>query len=608
MAILLPALVFLLPLLITPGILFHYDITPKVVILSLMVAGCLMLPGQISGSIAALWAKKSGRWLCALAAAQSIWYAVATGLSSRPWFSLLGSNWRRMGLLTVVALSVFAVLAAANFSKWPEALSATLGAFAIATIIASVYGILQYFDIDPLQTASAYHAEAGDSVIVRPPGTLGHADYFGWWLAVALFCAVALARIATALWRWLALLACVLSGAAIVLSGTRSAIVAVAAGFLSLAVFSGFKPRRKHLLAGLLCAGLLLAFYFSPAGTRLQARVRWSSDEPIGGARPLLWRDSLRMAAARPWAGFGPETFAAEFPRYQSVELARLLPDFYHESPHNTALDALTSEGIPGLPITLGWAVLGAWAALQGWRARSPPGAALSSALVASCVASLFTAATAGPIFATLLVIAMLVGLSPGEMAGRSAIKPAAVFAVSAPIAACLAIFGVTLAVADFDLERFQSGTGDTAGSIRRYNASVRAALPGAAEDLYCARRLATICGATADPAIQAACVATATRAAARATRSSDNPPNAWYNLGMFAAEQNDEARVEISLRTSALLAPNWFKPHWALAKLLALTGRGAEAKKEAERAFFLDAGKDPEVRETVGRLTEQRP
>ena len=41
MAILLPALVFLLPLLITPGILFHYDITPRVVILSLMVAGCL---------------------------------------------------------------------------------------------------------------------------------------------------------------------------------------------------------------------------------------------------------------------------------------------------------------------------------------------------------------------------------------------------------------------------------------------------------------------------------------------------------------------------------------------------------------------------------------
>jgi len=370
----------------------------------------------------------------------------------------------------------------------------------------------------------------------------------------------------------------------------------------------------KHLPAGLVCAGLLLVFYFSPAGTRLQSRVRWSSDEPTGGARPLLWRDSLRMAAARPWAGFGPETFAAEFPRYQSVELARLLPDFYHESPHNTALDALTSEGIPGLLITLAWAVLGAWAAFHGWRAPSAPIAALSSALAASCVASVFTAVTAGPIFATLLVIAMLIGMDSAERVSRAAIKPAAaikpvmVFAVSAPIALCLAIFGVTLAAADFELASFQRGISDTVGSIRRYNSSVRAALPGAAEDLYCARRLATICGATPDQEIQAACVATATRAAARATRSADNPPNAWYNLGMFSAEQNDEARVEAALRTSASLAPNWFKPHWALANLLALTGRGAEAKREAERAFLLDAGKDTEVRQTLGKLTEQRP
>jgi O-antigen ligase len=619
MAILLPALV--LPLLITPGILFHYDITPKIVILSLTVAGCLMLPGQISSGTAALWSRKSGRCLCAIAAAQALWYAVATGLSSRPWFSLLGSNWRRMGLLTVLALSVFTVLAAAHLSKRPETLSAMLRAFAIATIIASIYGILQYFDIDPLQAASAYHAEAGDSIIVRPPGTLGHADYFGWWLAIALFCSLALARIATGPWKWLAVLACVLSGTAIVLSGTRSAILAVAAGSVSLAVFSGLKLRRKHLFAGLVCAGVLLTFYFSSAGTRLRARVRWSSDEPVGGARPLLWRDSLRMAAARPWAGFGPETFAAEFPRYQSVELARLLPDFYHESPHNTALDALTSEGIPGLLIALGWAGLGAGAVFHGWRARSALAAALFSALVTSCVASLFTAVTAGPIFATLLVIAMLVVLhpagaaldpagavNPGDGVSLHTIRPAAVFAISTPIAACLAFFGVALAIADFNLARFQRGTSDTAGSIRRYDASLRAALPGASEDLYCSRRLATICGATADREIQAACVATASRAAARGTRSADNPPNAWYNLGMFSAEQDNTGRVERSLRTAALLAPNWFKPHWALAQLLELTGREEEARREAERAFLLDAGKDREVRETVARLTKQRP
>jgi hypothetical protein len=603
MAILLPALALLLPLLITPGILFHYDITPKIIILSLMVAVCLGLPGQISTGLVALWNRKSGRWLCALAAAQSLWYAAVTGLSSRPWFSLLGSNWRRMGLLTVLALCVFAVLAAGHLSLSkspesgePEALVALLRASVVAAIIASAYGILQYFDIDPLQAASAYNAQAGDSIIVRPPGTLGHADYFGWWLAIALFCAVALARVEMGLWRWLALLSCVLSGVAIVLSGTRSAILAVAVGFLSLAILSGFKPGGKHVLAGLLCAGLLFAFYFSPAGTRLRARVRWSSDEPIGGARPLLWRDSLRMAAARPWLGFGPETFSAEFPRYQSLELARLLPDFYHESPHNTALDALTSEGIPGLLLTFGWALLGVYAAFRALhtnRRRTQPAlsAALVSALVASCVASIFGAVTAGPIFATLLVIAMLVALDPEDQASRPAIWPAVVFAISAPVAICLGIFGATLAIADFNLARFQRTP-----SAALYNASQRMALPGAGEDLYCSRRLATVCGQI--------CAKTATEAAERATRTADNPPNAWYNFAMFSAEQNDEARVEIALRTSASLAPNWFKPHWTLANLLALTGRVAEAGREAEKAFLLDAGKNPEVRQTFSKLT----
>jgi Flp pilus assembly protein TadD len=89
-----------------------------------------------------------------------------------------------------------------------------------------------------------------------------------------------------------------------------------------------------------------------------------------------------------------------------------------------------------------------------------------------------------------------------------------------------------------------------------------------------------------------------------RATGTADNPPNAWYSLAMFSAEDNDAAEVETALRTSIRLAPNWFKPHWALAQLLALTGRGAAARREAEKAFLLDAGKDAEVVHTFGQLT----
>jgi hypothetical protein len=578
MAFLLPALVVLLPLLITPGILFHYDITPKIITLVLITAACLALPGEAAHGLAELWRRRTGRWLCALAASQVVWFAVAASLSSRPLFSLFGSNWRRIGFFTVVALCAFTVLAAAHLARAPESLRNVLRAFAIATIVASVYGILQYFDIDPLQATTAYHAEAGDSVIVRPPGTLGNADYFGWWLAIALFCALALARIETGFLRVAALAGCILAGVAIVLSGTRSAILAVAAGFLFLAVVTRFKPHRKHVVAGMVFTGILAAFYFSPAGTRLKARVRWSSDEPVGGARPLLWRDSLHMAATRPFTGFGPETFAAAFPPYQSAALARLLPDFYHESPHNTALDALTEQGIPGLLIALGWVALGAYAAL---RAGSPMA---GSALVASCVASLFGAVTIGPLFATLLVIAMLVASDPPDKAAPPIPRPIAVAALAWPIALCLAGFGVWLAASDFELAAFQRRV-----SPGLYGRIVRTGLPGAAEDLYCSRRLGSPAGIPA---------------ALRSVSTADNPPNAWYNLAILLASRNDAAGVEHALRSAAALAPNWFKPHWSLANLLALTGRDDEARREAERAVFLDAGKDDEVTETLKKLT----
>ena len=67
-----------------------------------------------------------------------------------------------------------------------------------------------------------------------------------------------------------------------------------------------------------------------------------------GGARLLLWRDTLSMVPRSPLTGFGRENFIAEFPRYQSVGLAHAYPDFYHESPHNLILDAVAGEGLLG--------------------------------------------------------------------------------------------------------------------------------------------------------------------------------------------------------------------------------------------------------------------
>ncbi len=182
-----------------------------------------------------------------------------------------------------------------------------------------------------------------------------------------------------------------------------------------------FRPRLR-VVAGLAAlAGLgslaLGAFYFSTVGERLRARVHWIGEDRVGGARPLLWRDSLRMAAAKPLTGFGPDTFVAEFPLYQSEDLAREYPEFSHESPHNIFLDALTAEGVPGLLVLIGIAVA---AVLGGLRARSENlllTSALFPGLVASLIAHQFIVFTAPTAFYFYLVAGVLAGAGASSSA-----------------------------------------------------------------------------------------------------------------------------------------------------------------------------------------------
>lgn len=588
--LLFPALVALIPLLITPGLLFHYDSLPKVALLALAMASLMLRPGEVAGELAALWRERSGKLLCAVAAVQVLWSGIATAASTRPWFSLFGSNWRRFGFLTILALAVFAVTLAAHLLRRPDRVNRVLRAMTIAAIGVSCYGIAQYFGIDPWQAAAAYQAQDGDLTIVRPPSTLGHADYLGWWLSAAVFCSWGVARAEAGTWRRIALAASGLSLVAIVLSGTRSALVAVGVALACLVLGSRFRLRARYAAAVLGIAAAAMVFYISPAGERLRARVQWSKDEVPGGGRPLLWRDSLRMAAAHPLAGFGPETFAAEFPHYQSLELARLVPDFYHESPHNVALDALTGEGIPGLLIALGWLAAGGVAAWKTRREVDP----LAAAFVACCTAAAFNALTIGPAVATLVVIALLVARDAGSDSAPRTFSPGVTLAAGLPVAVALTAFALALLLSDFRLEQFRQTA--AANTVARYAAFRQWHLPGASEDLYCSRQIAGTCGKASGPVARLECSHNAMLAAAQATGTADNPPNAWYNLAMFGAAQNDGRTVESALRGAIAMAPNWFRPHWALANFLLLNGRKGEAVAEIDRATLLSAGKRPEV------------
>jgi tetratricopeptide (TPR) repeat protein len=118
------------------------------------------------------------------------------------------------------------------------------------------------------------------------------------------------------------------------------------------------------------------------------------------------------------------------------------------------------------------------------------------------------------------------------------------------------------------------------------------ARIPGASSDLWYSRALT-----------RAGDLPGAIGAGLRATETAEDPFNAWYSLSALYAAQNDAQRAEASLRNAIRANPTWFKPHWTLARLLALTGRTAEARKEAAIALDLDAGKHLEVASSLQPL-----
>ena len=314
----------------------------------------------------------------------------------------------------------------------------------------------------------------------------------------------------------------------------------------------------------------------------------------------------------RPIAGFGPESFATEFPQFESLELARAYPDFYHESPHNIFLDALTAQGSLGLLALLGVSTLAVGAAMNAFRSKNDVAAALAAGFAGTLACQQFTVF----IPATALYFFLIAGLL--IVCSQSA-KPAPpntqskvfrwLFPAGILASLFFACFAARLLIADAYLaaahRRIQSE--DARGAAQAYQVERRWQFPGAGPDLSFSRAMQQLASHSQDFATQAQSRQQAMEAGIRATRSAEDRQNAWYNLaGLFAAENNATA-TERSLRNAIAWAPNWFKPHWSLAQLLDMTNRHAEALLEAQSAVERDGGHDPGVGETLRKL-EQGP
>jgi hypothetical protein len=448
-----------------------------------------------------------------------------------------------------------------------------------------------------------YHVGEAPLTIVRPPGTLGYVSYFATYLLSVIFAGVALVSTDDSrAWKLLGAVALMLATLALILTGTRAAMLGLICGAGFLAVWLRPRIHAREIAAALVLAAALAGFYFSTPGQLLRSRTRWFVEDASGGARPLLWRDTIRMAASRWAAGFGPETFSIWFPRYQSVELARAYPSYYQESPHNIFLDALAAQGVPGALILVGATLIGFYAVRKG-RDRKLA-AALGATLAALLISQQFTSFTVPTALFFYLTIALLAGQAFAPVPRPANHRPVRVLA-GALASLAFVTFAVSLLYSDATLARVERLI--TANKSREaaavYGQLLRWEPPGMRTDLWYSRAIA----GTARHATTAADAIMAwhegLEAAYRAARNAEERENAWLNLAIFYGRQNDFPNTEQSLRSAIACAPNWFKPHWLLAQVLRESGRIDEARAQAARAADLDNGRNPEVTRTFGEI-----
>ena len=590
------------PLVIAPGVSFYFDVIPRLSLLLLIIVAFLFIkPSRVAG----FYTSGPACVFCIAAAVYAISLVISSVLSVNPSFSIYGSTWRRFGLITQVALLILTVLLAAG-----RASRELLRAFTALGFVASIYGIFQYFGIDPIFDSSLYHVGEGVWMIVRPPGTAGHADYFAVYLVMVAFAAGAIVVSDPSRgWRVFATAVIPVAGVATFMTGTRGALVGAVCGLIVVAV--RLRPRLTlvRVAAAVAVVCVFVIFYFSPAGERLRARVRWSTEDPRGGARLWLWRDSLRMVAQRPIIGFGPETYGLEFPKFQSLDLARAYPDFQHESPHNLELDVLVAQGIPGV---VALAVMLGAALLAGLRAPLES-RNLATVLLGGFVAVVVSHQFCSPTVVTALCVSVSVVclLALGTEPCHRSLTVAALLR-AAPLTAAVALvllgYALRLSVADWFLARTRDalGANNTVAAAAYYERAARW-LPGASADLFYSRTMAAAAAKAPDPASAVRTWQQAMAAGQRAVASTDEPANAAYNLAAMHAAANDLARTEESLRAAVSRAPNWFKPYWTLARVLALSGRLEEAEKSAAAAVERNGSVNPEVLQTLQEIKQRR-
>ena len=238
-----------------------------------------------------------------------------------------------------------------------------------------------------------------------------HPVTYGEQMALgALAAGCAFARAETPRVRRAAAVVGALCAAALLLSGTRAALIALAVGAFAAAALEPRLRRAAAVAAVLGTLGATADEALRYGRAHLGAELAVSAATPQG-TRYALWGAAWRMFRDHPWTGVGPGHYLTEFPRYVHVVLDG---QSAWASAHNLFLQQLAERGLLGetvLLALLGLLLIRAWRAA---RARGDAAALWAAAAVpAFLVMNLTETAWQTEQLATFFLLIWALGAAP---------------------------------------------------------------------------------------------------------------------------------------------------------------------------------------------------
>jgi len=379
---------------------------------TILVAGALVLLGlaivdALSHGRVPLWANGMQWPVVALLA----WTAVTTLAAPNVRAAVVGQYKSYDGLVTTAAFTVVFFAVVSTFRARDVHAILALFYFGGGGLVLA-YGLVQLHDLRVAGSRWDW-VDWGPATFRSDSiwSTFGNPAHLGGFLAILLPVGAALSLVYGRLWvRLLIALVAAIAVVELVQTTTRGAWLAAIASLVAFGAMIVPELRRTPVRVAAVTAGSVAVAAAAVAALHSKLGIPgpgWFVDVSTGSSasqRFQLWHSALDMALDRPIFGFGPDSFAAVFPAYQTARFVAVFgPDQTANGAHDIFVNYFATEGFPGM-VAFGAVVFfaalraaGAWRRLRTFERRgdvATPGqrivlAGVAAALIAYVVQAL---------------------------------------------------------------------------------------------------------------------------------------------------------------------------------------------------------------------------